>query len=81
MPSDLAGDVAALTPPFLVCAVFLIAVGAFLKHELGRAKPSDEDEDSAEVSTKSSAHAESGNLASAGSVSERGDDADIDPTP
>jgi len=27
-------DLAALTPPFLVAAVFLIAVGAFIRHEM-----------------------------------------------
>ena len=31
-------DLAALTPPFLVCAAFLIAVGAFLRHEMRAAK-------------------------------------------
>lgn len=29
-------DLAVLTPPVLVCAAFLIAVGAFLRHEMGR---------------------------------------------
>jgi hypothetical protein len=27
-------DLAALTPPLLVCAAFLFAVGAFLRHEM-----------------------------------------------
>jgi hypothetical protein len=31
-------DLAALTPPFLVAAAFLIAVGAFLRHEMRAAK-------------------------------------------
>ncbi|HUZ57036.1 MAG TPA: hypothetical protein VMU94_31530 [Streptosporangiaceae bacterium] len=31
-------DLAALTPPFLVAAAFLIAAGAFLRHEMRRAK-------------------------------------------
>lgn len=31
-------DLAALTPPFLVCAAFLVAVGAFLRHEMRAAK-------------------------------------------
>jgi hypothetical protein len=31
-------DLAALTPPFLVCAAFLIAVGAFIRHEMRAAK-------------------------------------------
>jgi hypothetical protein len=46
-------DLAALTPPFLVCAAFLIAVGAFLKREMGQQKNSSEDDhadDSARLS-------------------------------
>jgi hypothetical protein len=31
-------DLAALTPPFLVAAAFLIAVGAFIRHEMRAAK-------------------------------------------
>ena len=38
-------DLAALTPPFLVCAAFLIAVGAFLRHEMRRSKNPGEDAD------------------------------------
>jgi len=37
-------DLAALTPPLLVCAAFLIAVGAFLKREMGQQKNSSEDD-------------------------------------
>jgi hypothetical protein len=47
-------DLAALTPPFLVCVAFLIAVGAFLRHEMRRAKNRN-DEDDDEVSVGSSA--------------------------
>jgi hypothetical protein len=36
-------DLAALTPPILVCAAFLIGVIAFLRHEMGRTKNSTED--------------------------------------
>jgi hypothetical protein len=36
-------DLSVLTPPLLVCAAFLFAVGAFLRHEMragrGRSKP------------------------------------------
>ena len=45
-------DLAALTPPFLMAAVFLTAVGAFLRHEMRAAKnqtadqPDDVDEPS-----------------------------------
>jgi hypothetical protein len=39
------GDLVALTPPLLVCAAFLIAVWAFLRHEMrGVKNPGGEDE-------------------------------------
>jgi len=31
-------DLAVLTPPLLVCVAFLIAVGAFLRHEMGASR-------------------------------------------
>jgi hypothetical protein len=31
-------DLAALLPPLLVCVAFLIAVGAFLRHEMGASR-------------------------------------------
>ena len=31
-------DLTVLTPPLLVCAAFLIAVAAFLRHEMGRSR-------------------------------------------
>jgi hypothetical protein len=34
-------DLAALTPPILVCAVFLIAVVAFIRHEMRNVNPGD----------------------------------------
>jgi hypothetical protein len=41
------GDLSALTPPFLVCAAFLTAVAAFLRHEMRAAKKQgDEQSDS-----------------------------------
>ncbi len=36
-------DLAALTPPFLMAAAFLVAVGAFLRHELRGGKNRRED--------------------------------------
>lgn len=51
-------DLAALTPPLLVGTAFLIAVGAFLRHEIRRIKnPADDEEAdlSAEVSRQVSA--------------------------
>lgn len=44
-------DLAALTPPFVVCAAFLIAVGAFLRHEMRRIKNPAQDEE-ADVSAR-----------------------------
>lgn len=36
--SGVQSDLAALTPPFLVAVAFLIAVGAFVRHEMRAAK-------------------------------------------
>jgi hypothetical protein len=38
-------DLSALTPPFLVCAAFLAALVAFLRHEMRDAKKRADDED------------------------------------
>jgi hypothetical protein len=46
-------DLAALTPPFLVAAVFLIAAGAFLRHEMRRGKNPVDDDDPADSSPDS----------------------------
>ncbi len=46
-------DLAALTPPFLVAAVFLIAAGAFLRHEMRRGKNPVQDDDRADSSPDS----------------------------
>jgi hypothetical protein len=51
MPSALA----ALTPPLLVAAAFLIAVGAFIRHEMRRGKNRTEDEQGADSAPDSSA--------------------------
>jgi hypothetical protein len=34
----------ALTPPLLMCAAVLFAVGAFLRHEMGRKRSAEEEE-------------------------------------
>lgn len=47
-------DLAVLTPPFLVCAVVVVAIVAFLRHEMGRARPNRRvggDDDSAPATT------------------------------
>ena len=37
-------DLAALTPPVVVCVAFLIGLGMFLRHQLGPKRESAEDE-------------------------------------
>jgi hypothetical protein len=37
-------DLAALIPPVVICLAVLIAVGAFLRHEMSARRPADEDE-------------------------------------
>jgi hypothetical protein len=41
-------DLSALTPPLLICAVVLIAIVAFLRHELGKKRP-DESESAHDI--------------------------------
>jgi hypothetical protein len=36
-------DISVLTPPLLMCAAVLLAIGLFLRHEMGRKAPEDED--------------------------------------
>jgi len=36
-------DLSVLTPPLLMCAAVLFAVGAFLRHEMRRRRPDDPD--------------------------------------
>jgi hypothetical protein len=38
-------DLAALIPPFLMCAVVIIAIFAFLRHEMGRGRQGRRDPD------------------------------------
>jgi hypothetical protein len=48
-------DLAALTPPFLMCAAVVVAIVAFLRHEMGRARPdrNDADDDNSAPATAS----------------------------
>jgi hypothetical protein len=43
-------DLAALTPPTVVCAAFLIGLGIFLRHQLGPKQESAEDEQPDDIS-------------------------------
>ena len=70
-------DLAALTPPLLVCAAFLVAVGAFILHEMRRDKNPADDEDSdvsAQVSEPDSADQGDENLAAKDDASRSVDD-------
>jgi hypothetical protein len=42
-------DLSVLTPPLLMCAAVLFAVGAFLRHEMSKKRPEVDDRDSAEA--------------------------------
>jgi len=43
-------DLTVLTPPLLVCVAFLIAVAAFLRHEMGAARRRREQDASGDIS-------------------------------
>ena len=43
-------DLAALTPPTVVCVAFLIGLGMFLRHQLGPKRESAEDELTEDIS-------------------------------
>ena len=43
-------DLSVLTPPLVVCAAFLIAVGAFLRHEMGSRRTRREDDATTDIS-------------------------------
>ena len=43
-------DLAALTPPAVVCVAFLIGLGIFLRHQLGPKRESAEDELTEDIS-------------------------------
>jgi hypothetical protein len=43
-------DLTVLTPPLLVCAAFLIAVGAFLRHEMGASRRRRDRDQSGDIS-------------------------------
>lgn len=44
--------VSVLTPPLLVCAAFLIALIAFLRHEMGGRRRGSEDQRAREISSE-----------------------------
>ena len=57
-------DLTVLTPPLVVCAAFLIAVGVFLKHEMGTGRRHREDDRSVDISADGGISGPSGRDAS-----------------
>ena len=55
-------DLAALTPPLLVAAAFLIAAGAFIRHEMRRGKSQAEREEADESHPDSAGSGERNNV-------------------
>jgi len=45
-------DLAVLTPPLVVCAAVLVAIRAFLRHEMGPHGPGADDDLSSDISVK-----------------------------
>jgi hypothetical protein len=74
-------DLAALTPPLLVAAAFLIAAGAFLRHEMRRGNNQAEGEEADDSRPDSAGAGEqnaSGQRSASGSRSDDVDDRDRD---
>ncbi len=74
-------DLAALTPPLLVAAAFLIAAGAFLRHEMRRGKNPAEHEESLDSwpdSPATTGENETDRRSESRSHSDDGDDRDPD---
>jgi hypothetical protein len=77
-------DLSALTPPLLVAAAFLIAAGAFIRHEMRRGKNKADDEGSADSRIDSSREPginERGSGSAQRSFSDTTGDHDRDPDP
>jgi hypothetical protein len=74
-------DLAALTPPLLVAIAFLVAAGAFIRHEMRRGKNTGEDEeaDSSRESSSSPDENESAEGSAQRSVRENARDSDDGP--
>jgi hypothetical protein len=75
-------DLSALTPPLLVAVAFLIAAGAFIRHEVRRGKNRSDDEGSADSRIDSSRESGINDLGSGSAQRSFGDttgDRDRDP--
>ncbi len=47
-------DLSVLTPPLLMCAAVLFAIGAFLRHEMSKKRPEADESEAAEAVVPSS---------------------------
>jgi hypothetical protein len=63
-------DLSVLTPPLLMCAAVLFAVGAFLRHEMSKKRPETDEQEPAEPIAPPSAPEETGNNAAGTDASE-----------
>jgi hypothetical protein len=70
-------DLSVLTPPLLMCAAVLFAIGAFLRHEMSKKRPEVDEKEPAEAASPppdviapSSAEEETGNDATGADASE-----------
>jgi hypothetical protein len=63
-------DLSVLTPPLLMCAAVLFAVGAFLRHEMSKKRPETDEPESAEAIAPPSTPEETGNNAAGSDESE-----------
>ncbi|HEU5417878.1 MAG TPA: hypothetical protein VFV41_09325 [Streptosporangiaceae bacterium] len=66
--------VSVLTPPLLVCAAFLVAVAAFLRHEMGARRQRSEDVPREDISAAEQIHGDDADTqAEDAAAAERGD--------
>jgi hypothetical protein len=68
-------DLAVLTPPAVVCAALLIAIIAFLRHEMGPARPGDDEAGPPDISVND----QIGEPGISGPGAQRGDSTANDP--
>lgn len=63
-------DLSVLTPPLLMCAAVLFAVGAFLRHEMSKKRPETDEPETDEPIASPSTPEETGNNAAGSDASE-----------
>jgi len=67
-------DISVLTPPLLMCAAVLFAVGAFLRHEMNRKRPGDDDRADDDAQAPPAAGSQAAGKSAAGGSSVRDGD-------